>query len=107
MLYPGQNAVNRTLWWTDGVMKFIGISSEPRRIVAVVPDFDDENIIPSPAMTIYQPIRQEGWQRHAVCARTSGSLRTGARPSPALIHEMSADQPVEQAARWAMFAQKC
>ena len=49
------------MWWTDGVMKFIGISYEPRRIIAVVPDFDDENIIPSPAMTIYQPIDQEGW----------------------------------------------
>ena len=45
-LYPGQNAVNHTLWWTDGVIKFIGISGEPRRIVAVVPDFDDENIFP-------------------------------------------------------------
>ena len=28
----------------------------------MVPDFDDENIIPSPAMTIYQPTDQEGWQ---------------------------------------------
>ena len=52
-LYPGQNPLNRTLHWTDGVMKFIGISYEPRRIVAVVPDFDDENIIPAPAMTIF------------------------------------------------------
>jgi putative ABC transport system permease protein len=26
MLYPGQDAVNRTMRWTDGVMKFIGIS---------------------------------------------------------------------------------
>src|ERR1700723_252801 len=42
MLYPGQDAVNRKLWWTDGVIKFVGISSEPRRIIAVVPDFDDE-----------------------------------------------------------------
>jgi putative ABC transport system permease protein len=23
MLYPGQDAVNHTLWWTDGVMKFV------------------------------------------------------------------------------------
>ena len=62
MLYPGQDAVNRKLWWTDGVIKFVGISPEPRRIIAVVPDFDDENIIPSPAMTIYEPIEQEqGW----------------------------------------------
>jgi putative ABC transport system permease protein len=59
MLYPGQDAVNRKLWWTDGVIKFVGISPEPRRVIAVVPDFDDENIIPSPAMTIYEPIGQE------------------------------------------------
>jgi predicted permease len=96
-LYPGQNAVNRTLWWTDGVIKFIGISGEPRRIVAVVPDFDDENIIPAPAMTIYQPIDQEGF---------SGKLFVRAHQDPyalvpaitVLIHKMSADQPVERAA---------
>ena len=96
LLYPGQNALNRKLWWTDGVMKFIGISMEPRRIIAVVPDFDDENIIPSPAMTVYQPIQQEGW---------NGRLFVRARSDvyalvPAIgrtIHEMSADQPVEKA----------
>ena len=97
-LYPGQNAVNHTLWWTDGVIKFIGISPEPRRIVAVVPDFDDEKIIPQPAMTIYQPVDQE-W--------TSGKLFVRAHQDPyalvpaitALIHKMSADQPVERAAK--------
>ncbi len=95
-LYPGQNALNRKMWWTDGVMKFIGISGEPRRIIAVVPDIDDENIIPSPAMTIYQPIDQEGW---------SGRLFVRARQDayslvPAItqtIHQMSNDQPVEKA----------
>jgi predicted permease len=60
-LFPGQTALGREMRWTDGVMKFIGISTEPRRIVGVVPDFDDENIIPSPAMAVYQPIDQEGW----------------------------------------------
>jgi len=97
MLYPGQNALNRKLWWTDGVIKFIGLSGEPRRIVAVVPDFDDENIIPSPAMTIYQPIDQE-W--------ASGRLFVSANQDPytlvpaitRTIHELSADQPVEKAA---------
>ncbi|MGP8253956.1 MAG: ADOP family duplicated permease [Terracidiphilus sp.] len=95
-LYPGQNAVDHTLWWTDGVIKFIGISGEPRRIVAVVPDFDDENMIPAPAMTIYQPIDQEGF---------SGKLFVRAHQDPyalvpaitTLIHKMSADQPVERA----------
>src|SRR5258707_32496 len=53
-LFPGREAVDRHLQWTDGVMKFIGISTEPRRIIGVVPDVDDENIIPQPAMTAYQ-----------------------------------------------------
>ncbi len=96
MLYPGQEAVNHTLWWTDGVIKFIGISPDPRRIVAVVPDFDDENIVPQPAMTIYQPVDQEGW---------SDRLFVRAHQDPyalvpaitRLIHNMSADQPVERA----------
>ncbi|HEY1650231.1 MAG TPA: ADOP family duplicated permease [Terracidiphilus sp.] len=95
-LFPGQEAVNHKMWWTDGVMKFVGISTEPRRIIAVVPDFDDENIIPSPALTIYQPVDQEGW---------SGRLFVRAHQDayallPAItrtVHEMSADQPVERA----------
>jgi predicted permease len=96
LLYPGQNPLNRKLQWTDGVMKFIGISMEPRRIIAVVPDFDDENIIPSPAMTIYQPVEQEGW---------GGRLFIRAHQDPyalvpaitKTIHDMSNDQPVEKA----------
>jgi putative ABC transport system permease protein len=96
LLYPGQNALNRKLQWTDGVMKFIGISTEPRRIIAVVPDFDDENIIPSPAMTIYQPIQQEGWNgRLFVRARSDAYALVPAISRT--IHEMSTDQPVEKA----------
>ena len=95
-LFPGREAVDRHLQWTDGVMKFIGISTEPRRIIGVVPDVDDENIIPSPAMTVYQPSDQEGW---------NGRLFVRAQNDPyalvpavtRTIHEMAADQPVERA----------
>jgi putative ABC transport system permease protein len=95
-LFPGQDPLNRELAWTDGVMKFIGISYEPRRIIGVVPDIDDENIIPSPGMTVYQPVDQEGWQ---------GRLFVRAKQDPyslvpaisRTVHEMSADQPVERA----------
>src|SRR5262249_4743497 len=88
LLYPGQNALNRKMWWTEGVRRFVGISTEPRRIIAVVPDFDDENIIPAPAMTVYQPVNQEGW---------SGRLFVRAKQDPyelvpaisRTIHEMS------------------
>jgi predicted permease len=96
-LFPGREAVDRHLQWTDGVMKFIGISTEPRRIIGVVPDVDDENIIPQPAMTVYQPSTQEGW---------SGRLFVRAQNDPyalvptitRTIREIAGDQPVERAA---------
>ncbi len=96
LLYPGQDPLNRRLWWTDGVMKFIGISMEPRRIIAVVPDFDDENIIPSAAMTIYQPIQQEGWNGR-LFVRAHADPYTLVPAISRTIHEMSSDQPVEKA----------
>ncbi len=96
MLYPGQDAVNRTMRWTDGVMKFIGISYEPRRIIAVVPDFDDENIIPQPAMTIYQPVDQE-WSSGRLFVRAHQDAYALVPAITHVIHQMSADQPVEKA----------
>ena len=94
-LFPGQEAVNRHIWWTDGVMKFIGISNGPRRIVGVVPDVDDENIIPSPAMTIYQP-DDDGWTGR-LFVRTKNDPYALVPTITRTIHEMSADQPVERA----------
>jgi ABC-type antimicrobial peptide transport system permease subunit len=95
-LFPGKDPLNRELRWTDGVMKFIGISTEPRRIVGVVPDMDDENIIPSPSMMVYQPADQEGWQgRLFVRAEQDPYALTPAITRT--IHEISAEQPVERA----------
>jgi predicted permease len=96
-LFPGQEALNRDLRWTDGVMKFIGISIEPRRIVGVVPDLDDENIIPSPAMTVYQPTDQEGWQGR-LFVRAEQDPYTLTPAITRTIHQISAEQPVERAA---------
>jgi predicted permease len=95
-LFPGQDPINRELSWTDPVMKFIGISYEPRRIVGVVPDIDDENIIPSPSMTIYQPTDQEGWEGR-LFVRTKQDPYSLVPAISQTIHQMSADQPVERA----------
>jgi putative ABC transport system permease protein len=95
-LFPSQQALNRELRWTDGVMKFIGISMEPRRIVGVVPDLDDENIIPSPAMTVYQPTDQEGWQGR-LFVRAERDPYSLAPVITRTIHQISAEQPVERA----------
>ncbi len=94
-LFPGQDAVNRELHWTDPVTKFIGISMEPRRIVGVVPDLDDENIIPSPAMMVYQPTDQEGWAGRLL-VRTDQDPYALAPVITRTIREIAPEQPVER-----------
>jgi putative ABC transport system permease protein len=96
-MFPTQDAVNRRLVWTDPVMKFIDVSTAPRRIIGVVADVDDENIVPGPALTVYHPLEQEIFVgRLFVHARTDPYALV---PSiTRIIHGLSADQPVEQAA---------
>ena len=96
-LFPGENPLNRDLRWTDPVMKFIGIATEPRRIVGVVPDLDDENIIPSPAMTVYQPTDQDGGWQGRLFVRADHDPYTLAPAITRTIHDISAEQPVEKA----------
>jgi len=96
-LFPGQDPLNRHMQWTDGVMKFVGISYEPRRIIGVVPDLDDENIIPMPGMTIYQPSEQEGWTSR-LFVRAKNDPYTLVPTITRMIRDMAADQPVERAA---------
>jgi len=95
-LFPGREAVDRHLQWTDGVMKFIGMSYAPRRIVGVVPDVDDENIIPAPEMTIYQPAEQ-GFPDGRLFVRAQGDPYTLVPTITRTIRDMATDQPVERA----------
>ena len=96
-LFPGQDPLNRHLMWTDGVMRFIGITTEPRRIVGVVADVDDERIDPRQALTVYHPFEQElAGGRMFVHTRTDpyGLVPVITRT----VRELAADQPVERAA---------
>jgi hypothetical protein len=96
-LFPNQDALNRGLTWTDPVMKFIDVSTAPRRIVGIAADIDDENVIPGPAIVVYHPMDQEmGGGRLFVHARTDpyALVPTITR----IIRELSAEQPVERAA---------
>ncbi len=96
-MFPTQDAVNRKLMWTDPVMKFIDVSTGPRRIVGVAADIDDENVVPGPAMSIYHPFEQEiGGGRIFVHASTDPyALVT---PITRIIRDLSSEQPVERAA---------
>jgi len=96
-MFPNQDAVNRRFLWTDPVMQFIDVSTKPRRIVGIVADVDDENIVPGAALAVYHPFDQEiGGGRLFVHARMDPYALV---PSiTRIIRELSADQPVERAA---------
>ena len=96
-MFPTQDALNRQLMWTDPVMKFIDVSTGPRRIVGIAKDIDDENIVPGPAMTVYHPFEQQIFGgRMFVHARTDPY--TLVTPIRRIIRDLSPEQPVEQAA---------
>ena len=90
-----QDAVNRHLWWTDSGPPFCG--AERCRIVGVVADVDDENVIPGPALTIYHPMRQVGVPGR-LFVHTSGDPYALVPEVTRIIRAISADQPVERAA---------
>lgn len=97
-MFPTQDAVNRHIMWTDPVMKFIDVSTAPRRIVGVVADVDDENVVPGPAMTVYHPFEQQALWGGRLFIHTSADPYALVSPVTRIIREMSVDQPVEQAA---------
>jgi putative ABC transport system permease protein len=106
-MFPGQDAVNRHVMWTDPVMDFVGISKGPRRIVGVATDVDDEHVIPGAALTIYHPFGQvpDNLSDNGVNI-FGGRLFVHTRIDPyalvtpvtRIVREMSVDQPVEHAA---------
>ena len=94
---PNNDALNRHLMWTDPVMKFIDVSTGPRRIVGVAADIDDENIVPGPAISVFHPFEQEiGGGRLFVHASMDPYALVP--PITRIIRELSAEQPVEKAA---------
>jgi ABC-type antimicrobial peptide transport system permease subunit len=96
-LFPGRDVLNRTLYWTDPVMRFISVSQEPRRIVGIVPDIDDEHIVPGATMSVYHPFEQQvAGGRVFVHVRSDPYAMVP--PITRIVRELAADQPVERAA---------
>ncbi|MGH9795230.1 MAG: ABC transporter permease [Candidatus Acidiferrales bacterium] len=97
-MFPTQEAVNRYMMWTDPVMKFVDVSTGPRRIVGVVADVDDENVVPGPAMTVYHPFEQMNLWVGRLFVHTNGDPYALVTPITRIVRELSVDQPVERAA---------
>jgi ABC-type antimicrobial peptide transport system permease subunit len=98
-MFPNQDAVNRHMMWTDPVLKFVGVSSAPRRIVGVTADIDDEHVVPGPLLTVYHPLGQAfGFGGGRLFVHVRSNPYALVTPITRIIRDMSADQPVERAA---------
>ena len=95
-LFANGDAVNRHLTWTDPVFSIYG-KPVPARIVGVVADVDDENVVPRPALTIYRPAWQIGVAGR-LFVRTASDPYALVPTVTRAIKEISAEQPVERAA---------
>ena len=92
-LFPAGDVLDQKVWWTD---PYFG-KPQPRRIVGVVGDVEDERVARGPALTIYHPVDQ---------LRIGGRLFVHATGDPyalvpsvtRIIREMSPSQPVERGA---------
>ncbi len=92
-IFPNGEALNRKMWWTD---PYFG-KPQPRRIVGVVGDVDDENIARGAVLAVYHPVQQMGVAGR-MFLRASGDPYLLVQPVTRVIHEMSATQPVERVA---------
>jgi len=96
-MFPGQDAVNRHLTWSDPVMKFVGVDLKPMRIIGVVPDLEDQKVTPGRAVTVYQPFEQQLFGGR-LFVHTHGDPYAVVAPILRTIRGLSADQVVERAA---------
>lgn len=87
-LFPNGDALNRRLSWIRG-------DPQPRRIVGIVADVDDQNVMQGPAMTVYPPIDQIGLAGR-LFVRAAGDAYVLVPSVMRVIRGISADQAVER-----------
>src|SRR5271156_5785602 len=104
-MFPGQDPINRHVYWTDPVLEYLpGTAAEkarvtsPQRIVGVVADVDDEHIVPVPTSTIYSSYADGGMFGGHLFIHTTGNPYSLVSPVTKIIRQMAADEPVENAA---------
>lgn len=98
-MFPNGDAINRHVYWTDPVIKFVpGISTVSHRIIGVTADIDDVHMVPEPLETIYTPFQEGPLFGGRLFIHSSTNPYALVTPVTKIIRQMSAEQPVEHAA---------
>jgi putative ABC transport system permease protein len=100
-MFPKGDVLNHDVIWTDPILKVVPgmLSPGPLRIVGVVRDLDDVDIVPRPTKTVYRPVDQEpAMVQGCLFVHVRSDPYSLVRPITRIMRNMSADQPVEHAA---------
>lgn len=104
-MFPGQDAVNRHVYWTDPVLQFFpGTDLQkarliaPHRIIGVTADIDDGHVVPEPTLSVYSPFDEGPMFGGRLFIHTGANPYALVVPATRIIRDMSSDQPVEHAA---------
>ena len=92
-LFPNGDALNRRLTPTN-LGTNLG-TPQPSRIVGIVADVDEDNVVQEPSMIVYYPLRGGGSR---LFVRAAGDPRVLIPSVTRTIREISADQAVERPA---------
>jgi predicted permease len=92
-MFPNADAIDRHLRFGTAFL------AKPRRIVGIVADVDDQNVVQEPTLTIYQPMTGGGTGfANRLFVRAAGDPYTLVPSVTRIIREISADQAVERPA---------
>jgi putative ABC transport system permease protein len=104
-MFPGQDPINRHVYWTDPVLEYVpGTADEkarvtsPHRIIGVAADVDDDHIVPVPTSTVYDSYADGGMFGGHLFIHTTGNPYALVTPVTKIIRQLAADEPVENAA---------
>jgi putative ABC transport system permease protein len=92
-LFRDGDALGKRLWWRSPVLG----NPQPRRIVGISADADDENVVPGPSLTVYHPLSQIPYASR-IFVQASGDPYALVAPLRRTIRDISPLQPVERAA---------
>src|SRR6202161_950901 len=104
-MFPGQDPINRHVYWTDPVLEFLpGTASDKarftslHRIIGVAADVDDDHIVPAPTSTIYNSFADGAMFGGHLFIHNTANPYSLVTPVTQIIRQLSADEPVEHPA---------
>ena len=99
-IFTHGDPLNHHVSWTDPILKAVPfVTTHPIRVIGVVPDMDDSDLVPHANMSVYMPVTQvQTLIMGRLFIHATSNPYALVQPVTRVIHKLSSNQPVEEAA---------